>query len=220
MRRPAARPRTLSPDLKAKLRLYLVADPDHVRGDLIAMIVAALNGGVTAVQLRCKNRPDREAVELARRVRALTREHEALFLLNDRIDIAFACDADGVHLGVDDFPIEEARRFGGPDFVIGYSPETDEQTRNAAARGADYLGVGPVFGTATKADAGTAIGLQTITQRAELAGIPIIGIGGIAATNARSVIDAGAVGVAVVSAISMQDDPRGAAEMLRRAINV
>ena len=104
--------------------------------------------------------------------------------------------------------------------MIGYSPETDEQTRNAAARGADYLGVGPVFGTATKADAGTAIGLQTITQRAELAGIPIIGIGGIAATNARSVIDAGAVGVAVVSAISMQDDPRGAAEMLRRAINV
>ena len=183
------------------------------------MIEAALNGGVTAVQLRCKHRPDREVFELARRARALTREHEALFLVNDRVDIALASDADGVHLGVDDLPIEDARRIGGPDFVIGYSPETDAQAQDAAARGADHLGVGPVFGTATKADAGTAIGLQTVTQRADLAGIPIIGIGGITASNARSVIDAGAVGVAVVSAISIQGDPRRAAEMLRRVLD-
>jgi len=209
----------LSPDRTAKLRLYLVADPDHTPGDFIAMIEAALNGGVTAVQLRCKHRPDREVFELARRARALTREHEALFLINDRVDIALASDADGVHLGVDDLPIEDARRIGGPDFVIGYSPETDEQTQDAATRGVDYLGVGPVFGTATKSDAGTAIGLQTVTQRADLAGIPIIGIGGITASNARSVIDAGAVGVAVVSAISIQGDPRYAAEMLRRALD-
>jgi thiamine-phosphate diphosphorylase len=206
-------------DLIPALRLYLVADPAHTRGDLVQMAVAALEGGVTAVQLRCKQRTDRECLDLARWLRIATQERGALFLVNDRVDLALACGADGVHLGVDDLPLEEARRIGGIEFLVGYSPETDEQAKSAATRGADYLGVGPVFGTATKSDAGAAIGLETVSRRAGLAGIPIIGIGGILANNARSVLDAGAIGVAVVSAISMQDDPRHAAEALRRELD-
>jgi thiamine-phosphate diphosphorylase len=209
----------LRPDLAARLRLYLVADPDHVRGDLVSMVEQALTSGVTAVQLRCKRGTDREVLDLARELRSRTADYGALFLVNDRLDIALASKADGVHLGVDDLPLEEARRAGGPDLIVGYSPETDDQAREAAARGASYLGVGPVFGTATKADAGDAIGLETISRRAELAGIPIIGIGGITAENARSVIEAGAVGVAVVSAISMQNDPEAAARVLRSALD-
>ena len=146
-------------------------------------------------------------------------KHGALFLVNDRLDLALASDADGVHLGVDDLPIDVARRIGGRNLVIGFSPETDEQAGDAGKRGADYLGVGPVFGTATKSDAGTAIGLETVARRAELAGIPVIGIGGITAQNARSVMDAGAVGVAVVSAISKQDGSETAAVALRRALD-
>jgi len=219
MPRPAARLRTSLPELSSQLRLYLVADPEHTRGELVAMIEAALAGGVTAVQLRCKGHTDREVLDLARKLRATTHDHGALFLVNDRVDIALASSADGVHLGVDDLPIEDARELGGPAFVIGYSPETDEQAQSARLRGADYLGVGPVFGTSTKADAGAAIGLATISRRANLADIPVVGIGGITASNARSVVEVGAVGVAVVSAISMQDDPQGAAAALRRALD-
>jgi thiamine-phosphate pyrophosphorylase len=218
MPRPAARPRTSLPELPSQLRLYLVADPDHTSGDFVAMIEAALAGGVTSVQLRCKGRTDREVMNLARAIRAATHKHGALFLVNDRVDIALACGADGVHLGVDDLPIEDARKLGGSTFVVGFSPETDEQAQSARSRGADYLGVGPVFGTSTKSDAGAAIGLETISRRAGLAGVPIIGIGGITAANARSVIDAGAVGVAVVSAISMHGDPKRAAQSLGRSI--
>lgn len=201
-----------------ELSLYLVADPDHVPGDLVATVGAALAGGVTAVQLRCKNRTDRDFLDLARAVGALTATADALFLVNDRIDIAIACGADGVHLGVSDLPIADARRIGGPEMIIGFSPETDQETRSAREQGADYLGIGPVFGTATKADAGDAIGLETISRRAKLAGIPVIGIGGITETNASQVINAGAVGVAVVSAIASAPDPTAAAATLRRAL--
>jgi thiamine-phosphate pyrophosphorylase len=206
-------------ELGERLRVYLVADPEHVRGDFIEMVGAAIRGGVTAVQLRSKLGTDRATLAMARKIRLMTVTTQTLFFVNDRIDIALACGADGVHLGVDDLDIEMARSIGGPDFLIGYSPDTDQQAQDAAAQGASYLGVGPVFGTATKSDAGQAIGLDGIRHRAELVDIPIIGIGGINARNAASVIEAGAVGVAVVSAISMQSDPRAAAAALSRALN-
>jgi thiamine-phosphate diphosphorylase len=205
-------------DHRDRLLLYLVLDPDHVTGDAIAVAGAAMRGGITALQLRCKSGTDRSAVELGRALRDLASHHGVLFLINDRIDIALAVEADGVHLGVDDLPLEDARALGGPDFVIGYSPESDEQTTASASRGADYLGVGPVFGTSTKSDAGEAIGLATIERRAALAGIPIIGIGGITASTAASVLDRGACGVAVVSAIAGSPDPEAAARELRAAL--
>jgi thiamine-phosphate pyrophosphorylase len=201
-----------------RLRLYLVADPDQCAGDLEDVVAAGLRGGVTAVQLRWKTATDREILALAAKLASLCERHDALFVLNDRVDLALAASADGVHLGVDDLPLEIARRLGGPDFVIGFSPETDEQTASARVRGANYLGVGPIYGTASKSDAGPAIGLETIAQRVSIAGIPTIGIGGIAAANALPVIEAGAVGVAVVSAILKADDPEGAARDLSKAL--
>lgn len=181
------------------------------------MVAAALRGGVTAVQLRCKNSTDREFLELAKSLRDLTSACGALLLINDRLDIALASGADGVHLGVDDLPLDDARQLA-PNLLIGYSPETDIQAQTAASAGASYLGVGPVFGTETKDDAGEAIGLSMLSRRAQSAGIPVIGIGGIRKTNAASVLDAGAVGVAVVSAISMQAHAEPAARSLREAL--
>lgn len=204
-------------DLDQALRLYLIADPEHAPGPLEAIVTEALSGGVTAVQLRAKRLSDREALALAERLMTRCRAAGALFFVNDRLDLALASGTDGVHLGVDDLPLEAARRLA-PRLLIGYSPETDEQTRAALARGADYLGVGPVFGTATKPDAGTAIGIATIKRRATLADIPLIGIGGITADNAGSVIEAGAVGVAVVSAILRATDPAAAARRLAEAV--
>jgi thiamine-phosphate pyrophosphorylase len=203
--------------LADRLRVYLVAAPDHVRGEFVQMVAAALRGGVTAVQLRCKERTDREFLSLAKELRTLTSMNNAMFLINDRLDIALACGADGLHLGVDDLPLADAHRIA-PHLVLGYSPETDDQAGLAASLGAGYLGVGPVFGTATKPDAGDAIGLETISRRVRLAGIPVIGIGGITPRNSASVLGAGAVGVAVVSAISMNDDPEAAARSFRDSI--
>ncbi len=204
-----------SAKLRGQLLLYLVLDPDHVAGDLLQVAVASIRGGVTAIQLRCKGRTDRAALELSRSVRGLTSDGGVLFLINDRVDLALAANADGVHLGIDDLPIENARTIGGPGFVVGYSPDTDEQATSARARGGDYLGVGPVFNTSTKADAGFAIGLEAVSRRAALAGIPTVGIGGITADSARSVIENGACGVAMVNAIAGQPDPEHAARQIR-----
>jgi thiamine-phosphate diphosphorylase len=201
------------------LAVYLVADPDQTQRNLIADVEAALDGGVTCVQLRAKRLSDRETLQLARELARRCYLTGALFVVNDRFDLALAAGAGGVHLGVDDLPLRDARRLAGAGFVIGYSPETDEETLAARANGADYLGIGPVFGTLSKSDAGEAIGLDTIRRRAHLAGIPVIGIGGITAETAPAVIEAGAVGVAVVGAILRASDPRRAAEELSDAVS-
>ena len=205
--------------LAERLRLYLVADPEASRRPLTETVDAALRGGVTAVQLRAKRLTDREATELAKRLAASCRDHGALFLVNDRIDIALAAGADGVHLGVDDLPIEDARRMAGREFIIGFSPETDAQAAAAGPLGASYLGVGPVFGSVSKADAGEAIGLATLERRVAMAGVPVIGIGGVTGGNAAAAIETGAAGVAVVSAILGANDPETAARSLRRAVD-
>jgi thiamine-phosphate pyrophosphorylase len=204
--------------LADRLRLYLVADPDQCAGDPYETIAAALRGGVTAVQLRWKTAADREVLALAQTLTELCKRHDALFFMNDRVDLALAAGAGGVHIGVDDLPLEIARRLGGSDFLIGYSPETDEQAASAKERGADYLGVGPVYGTVSKSDAGPAVGLDAIGRRAALAGIPTIGIGGISAANALPVLEAGAVGIAVVSAILKASEPEQAARELSGAL--
>jgi len=204
--------------LSKQLAVYLVADPEQTRRPLIDDVSAAIRGGVTAVQLRSKHLTDREALQLAIALREITRHSATLFLVNDRLDIALAADADGVHLGVDDLPVSVARRLAPNSFVIGYSPETDEQAQQARANGADYLGVGPVFSTSSKLDAGEPIGLSTLSKRVFIAGIPVIGIGGITAKNAPLAIETGAVGVAVVSTILGAEDPETAAQRLARAV--
>jgi thiamine-phosphate diphosphorylase len=186
---------------------------------LVADVVAALAGGVTAVQLRAKQLSDRETLALARAMIELCRHHHALFLLNDRVDLALAAGADGVHLGVDDLPLPDARRLLPPAPVIGYSPDTDDQAAGAAEAGAGYLGIGPCFATTTKLDAGAAIGPAGFAHRARLSGLPCIGIGGITAQNAPQVIEAGAVGVAVTGAILRAPDPGQAARELATVVS-
>ncbi|MCC6705251.1 MAG: thiamine phosphate synthase [Thermomicrobiales bacterium] len=206
-------------ELEQALRVYLVADPSQTPGPITEVVQAALAGGVTMVQLRAKTLHDLGQYAIGRVLLQACRAAGAAFIVNDRLDLALALGADGIHLGVDDLPLEEARRLAPPGFVIGYSPATDEQARRARERGASYLGVGPVFGTASKSDAGDAIGFDVLERRAWLSRLPTIGIGGITPENAPEVIRAGACGVAVIGAISRSPDPEHAARALREAVD-
>jgi thiamine-phosphate diphosphorylase len=200
-----------------RLRLYLIADPDLCEGPLAETVEAALAGGVTAVQLRAKSMTDRGIVTLGRQLRAVTTRHGAALIVNDRLDIALAIGADGVHLGVTDLEPADARAIAPDGFAIGYSP--NDAADAAGAGSADYCGVGPVFDTRSKADAGDALGIDEFTERVASSPVPIVGIGGIDAMNAFDVVERGAIGVAVISAILGDPDPREAAHRLRRAID-
>lgn len=205
--------------LRQQLRLYLVLDPDVVPANPIETVQAAVTAGVTMVQLRAKNRSDREILELAKPLRELCGNASVPFIVNDRLDLALACNADGVHLGVDDLPQRAARSLGGQDFIIGYSPETDTQILNASRAGASYLGIGPVFATSSKRDAGAALGTIEFARRLRLSSLPCVGIGGIDATNARQIVIAGAAGIAVVSAILHAQDAASATAALLTAMD-
>ncbi len=207
-------------ELAARLALYLVADPEATRRDLVADTIAALDGGVTAVQLRAKQLHDRELWELATRLRQDCQGRSVLFIVNDRLDLALAVGADGVHLGLHDLPLAAARRIAGPRVLIGASPQTIADAVEAREQGADYVGAGPVFVTGSKADAGEPIGLDGLHDRALAAAVPTVGIGGITAENAAAVIAAGAVGVSVISAILGADDPAAAAAVLASAVAI
>ncbi len=196
-----------------QLRLYIVIDPAMCLLDAVDVAEQAVAGGATAIQLRSKGMSDREMLTLSVAVRDVTPE-TVLFVINDRVDLALAIEADGMHLGVDDLPLESARSIAPDRFVIGYSPETDEQAKDARGRGADYLGVGPIFGTASKSDAGPAVGVKMVTRRRHLSQLPIVGIGGVNASNATSVVEAGACGVAVMSAVTRSPNPEQAVREL------
>lgn len=205
-------------DMTGAMKLYLVADPDHSSLDVISSTREALAAGVTCVQLRWKTGTDRDLCELAGRLVLLTREFRVPLVINDRVDIALVAGADGVHLGIDDVPITAARRLGGPGFLIGYSPDTDEQIAQATIDGADYLGIGPLYSTSTKADAGLALGESEFARRRSLTSLPVVAIGGISTANASRAIHAGASGVAVVSAILASQSPGDATRLLIAAI--
>jgi thiamine-phosphate pyrophosphorylase len=155
-------------------------------------------------------------VELGRQLRAVCREHGIPFIVNDRVDLALILDADGVHIGQEDLPVPDVRRIIGSR-LLGVSTETVEEARRAVAEGADYLGVGPMFATSTKPDAGDPIGPSAITRiRREIgAEIPLVGIGGVTPERAPEVLAAGADGVAVISAISRAASPVEAARLFR-----
>lgn len=160
-----------------------------------------ISGGAMIVQLRGKGLSSKELLADAREIRLLTREAGATFIVNDRADIALLSDADGVHLGQNDLPIDEARKILGKEKLIGISTHNIEQALKAEQEGADYIGFGPVFGTKTKADAEEAKGIEALKEVNKKVSIPVIAIGGINLENLKEVIDAGADGVAVISAI-------------------
>jgi thiamine-phosphate pyrophosphorylase len=202
--------------------VYLVTQASLSAGRTTDGIVAdAVDAGVGVVQLREKDRSARERYELGRRVRALTREAGVAFVVNDRVDLAQALDADGVHLGDDDLPVPVARDLLGDDALIGRSVSTVDAARDAEAAGADYLGVGAVFPTGSKDDIDDeeyAVGTDRVAAIAEAVDVPLVGIGGITADNATEVVEAGADGVAVITAITRADDPTAATEALRSAV--
>jgi thiamine-phosphate pyrophosphorylase len=201
-----------------RLRLIVVTDPDCGTGRSVTDVVrAALQGGAPAIQLRMKDGPAREMAALARALLAETRAAGALLFVNDRVDVAMAVCADGAHVGQDDLPVSAARRIAPPGFLLGVSAETAELARRARADGADYVGVGPVYATGSKADAGDAVGVARIREVAAAVDIPVVGIGGITIGNAPAVICAGAAGVAVISAVMRADDPATAARALLHA---
>lgn len=201
--------------LREALRLYLVTDQGLTRGRPLADVVeAAVRGGATCVQLREKQLATRDFVAMAMVLRSLLAPLRVPLVINDRIDVALACGADGVHLGQDDMPPGDARRLLPPHVFIGWSVETPAQVRQAALLPVDYLGVSPVFATPTKTDTKAPWGLAGLREARALTVLPLVAIGGIHAGNAREVMAAGADSVAVVSALCGADDPQAAARAL------
>ncbi|MCU0244568.1 MAG: thiamine phosphate synthase, partial [Acidobacteria bacterium] len=178
---------------------------------------AAVRGGATVVQLRAKDLPARDFAALASETARRLAATGVPLLVNDRVDIALACGATGVHLGQDDLPVPDARRVLGPGAVIGVSVNTPDEARRAAAEGADYVGAGPAFATSTKDTPLAVLGPEGIARIKRAAVVPVVAIGGITAANAASLAAAGADGVAVVSAVLGSPDPEGAAADLARA---
>ncbi len=208
-------------ELLERLRLHVLTDREWSRGrDMLTVAKAALNGGATVLQLRDKNAGGRQLIEEGLALRALTRERDALLIVNDRIDIALAIDADGAHVGQEDVPAAFARHLLGSQRILGVSAATMEEARNAVEAGADYLGVGPIYPSRGKADAGPATGVHLLTELARHYTTPLVAIGGITAENAAEVVQAGASGVAVISAVVFAEDIAEAAWQLRTTVDL
>jgi thiamine-phosphate pyrophosphorylase len=199
--------------------LYLVADPIACRGRPLEEVVRlAVAGGVTLVQLRDKKCTTRRYVEQARTLHEMLAPVGVPLVVNDRVDVALAVGAEGAHIGQSDMPPEAVRRLMGPDALIGLSTGTEAQALEADGALVDYVGVGPIFATPTKADTSPPWGLERLRRlRPRTRGV-VVAIGGLNVANAGDVIRAGADGIAVVSAICSADDPRRAAADLRRAV--
>ena len=196
--------------------LQLVTNRSLTHGrTMVEVAREAVAGGVTCVQLREKECSTREFLHEARLLAELLKPLAVPLIINDRVDIALAVGADGVHLGQSDMPIGLARQLGPTDWIIGVSAESVEDAIRAEAEGADYIGISPVFGTPTKTDTAPPLGLEGVRQIRLAVRIPLIAIGGIHCGNAGEVIRAGADGLAVVSAIVAAVSPREAAAAIR-----
>jgi len=178
----------------------------------------AIAGGADTIQFREKTGETRDMIRNAEQIRALCKRSGASFIVNDRVDVAIASHADGVHLGQNDFPIPLARKLLGEGAVIGGSAGNMEEARKCLSEGADYIGFGPVYFTTSKEDAGPASGLDLLKQVVVEIPLPIIAIGGITRENTSLVIQAGVHGIAVISAVCCQQDPAEATRCLRRLL--
>jgi thiamine-phosphate pyrophosphorylase len=199
--------------LAQRLTLMVITDPAAPAGALRAARLA-VQGGATAVQVRWKGSTTRDLLELTRAIGAAARDAGALLIVNDRLDVALAADADGAHLGGDDLPLAVARRLAPTGFLLGRSVDTGDEAVQAQAEGADYVGLGPVFPTATKADAGPVVGEAGIRAVRARVRLPIVAIGGLDVQRAAAVVRAGADGIAVCAAVMASPDPRAATAAL------
>jgi len=180
----------------------------------------AIEGGADTIQLRQKTGSTRDMIETACEMKELCERAGVVFIVNDRVDVAIAAKADGVHLGQDDFPIPLARDLLGPDPIIGGSSATFEEAQKCLREGADYVGFGPVFPTTSKDDAGPVSGIDILRKVVESIPLPIIAIGGVSPDNVKDVLSAGAYGIAVISAVCCQEDPGKATRDLHQAMGL
>lgn len=181
------------------------------------VVVAALEAGARAIQLRDKEASARELYQQASELLPVVHGHGGLLLINDRLDVALAAGADGVHLGPDDLPVQVARRIAPPEFILGASTDDPAKARALAAEGASYIGCGAVFGTTSKDVGGERIGPDGLRAVARAVSIPVVGIGGITAANAAELAGTGAAGVAVIGAVMAAPDPAQAVRELLAA---
>ncbi|MCO1602434.1 thiamine phosphate synthase [Desulfosporosinus nitroreducens] len=204
--------------VKIDYSLYLVTDRKLLgERDLAQSIELAIQGGVSLVQLREKSISTKEFLNLALRVKEITSKYDIPLIINDRLDIALAVDAEGLHVGQDDLPMLKARELLGPDKIIGVSARTLEEALLAEKQGADYLGVGAVFRTSTKSDA-KEVSLEQLEYIKKSVSIPVVAIGGINYGNIQQVKATGIDGISVVSAILVQDNIFMAAKQLKEII--
>lgn len=200
---------------KNHLRLYAVTDRTWLRGQTLRQQVeAALQGGVTCVQLREKQLDRENFIHLGRTIGCLCQRYGVPLIINDDLEVALACGADGVHVGQDDLPVEEVRRRVGDRMIVGVSAHNPEEARRAYAGGADYLGAGAVFGSTTKTNV-TPLAHDTLRAICDAVPIPVVAIGGITRENLPRLAGTGVAGVAVVSAIFAADDITAASRELR-----
>ncbi|AEH45868.1 thiamine-phosphate pyrophosphorylase [Thermodesulfatator indicus DSM 15286] len=200
---------------KEKLRLYVLTD--RKLAPEIESVKAALEGGATAIQLRLKNVSTREILEVAKKLRELTRDYGALFFVNDHLDVALAVNADGVQLGPDDLPVSLAKKIA-PHLIVGASVYSLEEALKAEQEGADYLGAGAVFPTETKSEA-QVLGLDGLKKIVASVKIPVVAIGGINHENVLEVLKTGVCGIALVSAIMGATDITMATKKMKDLLN-
>ena len=204
---------------KESLKLYLVTDRDLSLGRSLEEVVReAVDGGVTMVQLREKDAPTGEFIELGRRLMSILKPLGIPLIINDRVDVALAVNADGVHIGQSDMSYADARRLLGPDKIIGLSVENFEDLESANKLDVDYIGISPVYGTPTKTDTAEPFGLEGLRKAVEMSVHPTVAIGGMNVATVGEVIAAGTDGVAVVSAICSAESPRDTAAELATII--
>ena len=198
------------------LLLYLVLDPDLCGGaeGMVRTARLAAENGATVVQLRAPNWKKRQWLATARELKSVLEPFGVPLIINDHIDIALAVDADGVHVGQDDMPMADVRRLIGPDKWLGLSVTNAVQMAEVPYELVDYLGIGPVYPTGTKSDAAPVVGVSAFAELVAESRLPVVGIGGIQVGNCLPLVQAGAKGVAVVSAICGQEDPVRATKVL------
>ena len=205
--------------MKDYLKLYLVTDRELSLGRSLEEVVSeAVKGGVTVVQLREKDASTGEFIELARRLMTLLKPLRIPLIINDRVDVALAVNADGVHIGQSDMSYEDARRLLGPDKIIGLSVENFKDVEAANALDVDYIGISPVYGTPTKTDTAEPFGLEGLRKAVQMSVHPTVAIGGMNASTIAEVMAAGTDGVAVVSAICSAENTRKATSDLRAIV--
>ncbi len=203
---------------KIDLSLYLVTDNSDNEEKFLNTIEEAIKGGVSVVQIREKTADTLDFYNLALKVKEITTNYNIPLIINDRVDVALAIDADGVHVGQSDMPCDVTRKLIGPDKILGVSAATIDEAKKAKSDGADYIGTGAVFPTSTKDDA-PSVTKQELKEIVESINIPVVAIGGINLENASELIDTGIAGLSVVSAIMSSDNPKKSSEELLNIFN-